>query len=145
MLLYRPLIIDWLPVPPSFPTRPTKPLLLHPPPSPTLSLSPCLIVSPPHPLCLVFLPIMSPSLPISSSVPLFLFSSCCCTSSGLAAPGAVLQCVSISSCLLYFTCAAFKCCRCTLKRRRSVLITHLSSSSALHSGSDSAGVNRRCF
>lgn len=44
MLLYRPLIIDWLPVP--LPACPTKPPLLHPPPSPTLSLSPCLIVSP---------------------------------------------------------------------------------------------------
>lgn len=44
MLLYRPLIIDWLPV--SLPAHPTKPLPLHPPPSPTLSLSPCLIVSP---------------------------------------------------------------------------------------------------
>lgn len=87
MLLYRPLIIDWLPAPPHphpQPDPPPQPPLPHPlapnllpppPPSPTLSLSPCLIVSTLTPFCLAFLPIMSPSLPISFSVPLLLLLS----------------------------------------------------------------------
>lgn len=98
MLLYRPLIIDWLPVP--FLTHHSRPAassttLTY---SVSVSLSHC-----PHPylLCLAFLPIMSPSLSISFSVSLLLFS---CTSSGIAGSCLAFT-INLLCCLLNRLCS----------------------------------------
>lgn len=129
MLLYRPLIIDRLPVP--LPPAPPNLCCLVPHFHP---LCLCLLVSyPPPPLCLIFLPIMSPSLSISSSVSLFfLFSSSFCRKRK-------------TNSLLCYTCAAFKCCQCmTNKVKVSAYYCPLQSS-ALSSGSGFVSVDRNCF
>jgi len=130
MLLYRPLIIDWLPVPLPHPLRPN----LHP-------LRLCLLVSlspsssppsrfPPHHvsfsshlfLCLSFFP----------SFPLFFFS---CPSSGPAASGPVAWCISILRPLVSLSaCGVQAPSRVHVRSSRPLLVTHLSSSSPLSSG-----------
>lgn len=134
MLLYRPLIIDWLPVPLPHPPHQTSAAgFTH---SVSVSLSHCLpLLIPSVSLSSLSYLLLFPSLPLS----LFSFSLSAATLlRAVAALGSVLWCISILCCLLY-------CSWCAFKSRRSLLITHLSSSTALSGSSGSVSVNRSFF
>lgn len=109
MLLYRPLIIDWLPVSlphPSHQTTGSSTTFTH---SVSVSLSHCLSL---HPPCLAFLLIMFPSLPISFSVSFLSLLLC--------------SCAGLRSLMYDYSLLLVKYEWCTCKCTSSLLITHLS-------------------